>query len=435
MLQEQLALFKKSWRWNFYGCILYEAIQFFHTTLLIQHMQTPLYAILVTTLSLIPLAAKCSDFGFSASLPSYWLSLTKNRKTFSTLLMRHTITPLIIFSGISCIVFACVLRLSDSVNWVTILACCVLALAETCVAFLRRLLNLAWLTNAVVSGEILAFALKVSLWWLVWLTWHSVPLVLGLIVGHRLLLAGYFAYLYRRFVRQLPTTTEEFPLQKNLLFIQLSTGGLRVCRELCAAPALTCYIAYSNGIAPASLLYAASKLASSLQSLVKMTLGYSGAALLAQGAEHVSLFFSTLSKQLTNGIIIISIALACNADYLVHTYNLFSLLGAHTLTWILIQTLDSMAVVYENYYIRQQASQQLLCIRLLEVAMVGIGAYFLSSTLHLFIALLCLIKSISLLLTWWYAYIRWHVSWVVAPSFQPVCVGLIIGILLRCSCI
>lgn len=426
------AAFKSSLHWNFYGCIIYELIHLVHLLALQNNCNEIIYKTLLITTGLIPLAAKCADIGFSAYLPTHWTIINRSKKTFHYFLTTYCIPYM---AGAGCItsLYIGYLSMNNTNNSIIAIACGSTVFAELIVCYLRKLLNLAWQTKKVVLGELLALIILTAIFWTIWLNTHSITATLLCIAIHRWVLTYYFIQLFKAYQQTRPTdadTTTKLPTRAIFFTHQAITAVLRISRESFAPPILAYYIAQTMGTAPAAIFYTASMLTSGIKSVVKMIIGYSGSALLANQPTAAVNNFSVLTQVLVQGYVGIFIIGIINISTIIKLCSSMPMAYTIAFLWFVTQLIESVSFLYEQLYISRNASIVIVIFRLLEWLLFYASLSTLRYNLITLISVLTIIRSSILLCTWAYAYQCWQTEWKLKTNFYTITISSCIGIFL-----
>jgi hypothetical protein len=148
---------------------------------------------------------------------------------------------------------------------------------------------------------------------------------------------------------------------------------LRLSREVFTANFLTPFFAVKFGFEYAGIFYLAAVIAHSIQSVLKISVGYLGNAILANlknsSQSEKKRAFELLTQKLSTLIIPILIILFINHGKIL-SYANYATLNAATiglaLLFLTIQILDFILSLYEQFYIMEEASIKFFFYKILE---------------------------------------------------------------------
>jgi hypothetical protein len=180
---------------------------------------------------------------------------------------------------------------------------------------------------------------------------------------------------------------------------------------------LTPLFAIKFGLASAGIFYFASTLANAIQAMVKSVIGYSGNALLASikesGQAAKKEAFNILCQKLIKLTAPFIIFLAINHKAIT------TLSSAHTVTshtislcllFLIISFSEFFFILYEQFYIIEEAANKLFFFKLLELSIFYglITSEVISSPVTTLIGLIC-IRFVSFTIIAINAYYYWHI--------------------------
>lgn len=423
--------FHKEFRWNFFGSIFYECIKIIHQVGLMCYLSSSLYGLIGSTFSMIYFSTKIADSGATYTLPPFFNTLIKNRKNFTTLLFNYFLGPqipiVIITSYITLYLFK--QWFNPSFNVIPYLIIIpVLVVLETLRAFLRYLLHFSFKSKLVVCCELFTFTLYVLGIWTGFFSgiWHlslNLMLLAHLIESTCIvvLFVAFSYQLYRRLdAHESLTIPPKTP--QRFLHARIFNYFLRLSRELFSSNFITPLFALKFGLQTTGIFYFVGALMSSLQSIVKVSIGYSGNALLANVKDESGFAktraFMLLSEKTIKIIIPIVILLTIYGEKLMRFYpvetNIFSvfLLGS---IFLIIFISEFFVILYDQFYIVEEASQNLFFIKIAEYLFYYL--FVISNNNLSMIELLIRITIIRIASLGLMAY-NAHYTWQIKPSFK-----------------
>jgi hypothetical protein len=397
--------FHSGFRWTLAGSIVFEILKTSHNLLLL-HMLPALYGFIGSSFAIFYFVARIADFGATNSLSPFYRLFTQNKHSFRNkflkLYLLPTLAPLTLLT-VGAIWFY-------SKNFPTaprILALVLipaLIISETIRMFLRQFLHLAFKNRTVISIEFSTFSVYLLVLWLPVLATGTPPVlnaVFMFFLAESIIANTIFIATAKRLYRSIPdeTPTDETSaagdraatgkmqqaLWRKTFKVRVYNFFLRVSRDIFTMNVLTPLFAIRFGLKQAGLFYMAGTLATSLQSIVKATIGYSGGALLAnlknQSLGVQANAFRLLSKKLIYVILPIICIIAANHKAIIklsQTHSTTSIVAAFSLIYFFITFTEFFFILYEQFYILQEASRKLFMLKAFEFLMF----YSMVSTLH-----------------------------------------------------
>jgi hypothetical protein len=230
-----------------------------------------------------------------------------------------------------------------------------------------------------------------------------------------------------RYYKQLPVGQDGVSglpanLWRRLIATRLFNYLLRVGRNIFTGNFLTPLFAVKCGLAAAGLFYFASIVVSALQAVVKAIVGYSGNALLAtvknQGQQVKHEAFDVLCQKFV--LVVFPIIALCGLNFksiirLSHGGTITTYTLSILLLYLIISFMDFFFMLYEQFYIIEEAADRLFFFKVLEFALFYglISSSFVSSPIFTLLGLVG-IRSMSLVIITADAYYRWRIM----PNFR-----------------
>lgn len=369
-------------QWALYGSILFECIALGHRTALFCYMPLQSYGALVSILSIMHLANHIADFGATNSIPPLLPYFSKDKQSFRTMMLTHTIMPhfpvATAISIATIVYFAITLPGQYTIVHPAILA--VLIMSEIIGSFLRQFLYTIQDTKTAVSISLGLFCTRVFCLWVL-LFGYSIPLTPQLILYSHLISAAVSIALkiWRMgiFYQKLPDDDASAETLSGYFFLSIKIPNylLRLSRNLFNSNFLTPFFAAHFGLGTAGVFYFASKLSHFLVAVIKITIGYTGNGLLAaskkHSLEHTKKVFALLSGKLV-GISLPLVALFIMGSPFIATYwygqmvcQKVVILGA---LFLMLSIMEGFFILYECFYIIEHAASQLFIIKITELA-------------------------------------------------------------------
>ncbi len=375
------AQFKRSLRWTLSGSLIYETIKFAHCFLLLQLLPQAIYGVMGSLFSLIYLTTYIADLGATNSIPPFFHLFTQSKYDFKRFLLVFSLAPHL---PILC-VCAAGATIFASIKFSTlpyILLIPTIIILETTRSFLRLLLHTTFQAKRAVAVEVILFLLYLGIIWIPYLIFES-PITLNKIfIPHLIdsaLAVALFSLLIRKYYKRLhPAKESTLPhnLAKRLAVTRLFNYLLRVGRNFFTSNFLTPLFAIKFGLSTAGLFYFASTLINAIQAVVKSVIGYSGNALLANlktsTQESKREAFVLLSQKLILVLAPFIIVLSTNYKSILRLSRIGDITSytmALALLFMILAFLEFFFVLYEQFYIIEEAANKLFYFKLFEFAL------------------------------------------------------------------
>jgi hypothetical protein len=433
--------FSKNFRWTLAGSITYEVLKAVHCFFLLQMLPPHLYGSMGSLFSIIYLATYIADLGATNSIPPFLHIFIRNKVTFKRFLLFYSFLPslpFIVFCAIGTTVYV-----YSNFSYLPYLIIIVsLVILETIRSFFRLLLYTTFHAKRVVITEVVLFIIYIANVWVPYLLFHH-PITLNhIFIPHlidSILAVSIFLILIKSFYKTLPVdSTNHLPhsLTKRLISTRLFNYLLRVSRSLFTPNFLTPLFALKFGLASAGLFYFGSTIISALQSIIKAAIGYSGNALLAnvkdntQGVKKEA--FSVLCQKLIILILPLIILLSVNYKAIVRlslipaapNYTL-----ALSLLYLFITCTEFFFMLYEQFYIIEEAAHKLFFFKLIELAIFYgfIKSAIVSSPIATLLGIIS-IRLISFSIIATNAFYLWKIKPDIKANIRYVSVWIIVSL-------
>ncbi len=415
--------FQLACRWILCGSILFESGKVIHNFFLIKFLSNnAFFGIIGSLFSMVYLTARIIDLGATNSVPPYWRQFTKSKQNFFSLLFNYFFLPsipLAIIAPFVALHFFSTKFPDANIYWFLIP---ILIVLEAIRSFFRLFLHVAGKTSKVVGFELFAFVVFVTAIWGPLLFLNANPTLNQLFIPFlidTIISVLYMTYLARQVYKRLPNEegTIQRSIWKKLSQVRALNLLLRAGRDIFASNLLTPLFAIKCGLAQAGLFYFASQLARLLQEVLKGPLIYSGNAMLAELKEgsihHKKAAFSELSLKLMTILTPIIIFLIINYQALLRLAKDNSATGLtinFTLLFLLITLSESLFIMYEQFYIIEEATTKLFLFKIIDFSLFYI-LIFSQETLTPIPALLAIIgiRALSFTLIAVNAYFTWRI--------------------------
>lgn len=373
--------FHYNFRWNLIGSLLYEGAKTAHNFFLFKLFHAHIFGLMGSILSLTYLTTKYADFGITYALPPFFNDITKSKANFRTILLGYFVVPqlpiICLAAGIAAYFFTHKFYFIDECPSPFVVP--TIIILETLRWFLRHFLHMAFRSKRIVQCEVISFLLYLVSIWTILYIYDFKPSLNAIFIPHVIesgVIVSLFCIMLFRFYRSLPDDVEvELPRRffPRLLEARLFNYAIRISREFFTSNFLTPFFALKFGIAQAAFFYFAGTIGTSIQSIVKVAIGYSGNALFAnlkhesQHAKKEAFFL--LSDKLMRIIAPLFIFIIINLRWILslgQTSNPKYVTIALLMLYLFIIFTEFFFILYEQFYIIEEASRKLFVLKLLE---------------------------------------------------------------------
>ena len=414
--------FKNGLRWNLVGSMAYEGVKIIHHLFLLKFLDVPLYGMIGSTLGLLYFTTKIADFGTTFSLPPFFHLFSKSKNGFKKLFFVHFLlpqSPIIILASLAATYFYRQKLITHSSLFFLFP---IIIILETVRSFFRYFLNFYFKTKTVVLLELTTFFSYVASMWLCVLVFNY-PISLNLTFTLHTLESGIvvliFALLTYSIYKKIPNQEGELPegVGKRILNMRVFNYLLRISKDLFTRNFLTPLFALKFGFEQAGFFFFAGTIATSIQSIIKYSIGYSGNALFAnikQSPQSVKKeAFDLLCRKLTKIVAPIIIFLLLNYKFVMKigkagnpTLTTFALF----LMFLILILAEFFLLLYEQFYIIEEASRKLFFFKALEFILLYIAiSSKTSSTPLMLLTNMLIIRLISFIIIAINAYFNWKI--------------------------
>ncbi len=462
-------IYKKNMQWGLYGSMLFEGIVLVHRVMIFSTLSLQAYGIVVSMLSLIHLGAHIADWGATNSVPPLLPYFTRSKQHFKSMMLYHTLAlhlPIVLLTtAIMAMWLQAHPALIDMPGALAIFA--FLVCIESARNFVRQFLYTVQRTQLVVTIELSLLFGRIVVLWGAYLVLQQ-PLtpffILASHVVEMLLCMLLFAGVLRGVYRGLPDYAAQFsglcsypsrhsaeglvpqderiqhpahPEERATSVASVSKGNfqyfarikffnyiLRLSRNLFTSNFLTPLFALHFGLATAGIFYFASKLASALLSVVKITIGYAGNGLLAAAKKtsdsQLRVVFARLSRKLfliSVPLVAVFIVLAPLVSHFWYAQQLSYQIFMLCTLFLLLSIAECSFILYECFYIIQHAAQQLFVMKLVELAIFyGFMYFFKTTSPYVLLMGVVMVRLLTLAAVVYHAYCYWHVAPAIKKS-------------------
>lgn len=433
--------FASSFRWNIFGSISYEGLKVAHQTFLLYVINAQSYGLIGSVFSIIYLVIYLSKFGIGDTLAPFLNTFIESKKNFVQLFIKNYVLPQIVVFSIAAIIATYFYSNSffNNAQSPYLILLPLIIICEGMRIFFRRFLHIIFFSKATVIVE------TVLMFFFLFLVWFPY-LILGFPMTPNLIFIPYFldsvvaiiifTFMIIKFYKTLPNTETSYP--KNfwirILKSRFFNYSIQVSKNFFTGNFLTPFFASQFGLVEAGIFNFANHLAESIKSVMKVTILFSGNALLAKiktAALSVKRdAFKMLGEKLNLIIYPIIIFLLINYKPLLNLKAATNITGEAlllTLVFLIITFMDHFFLIYEQFYIVEEQAHKLFIFKILEFGLfyIFIIANGISTPLAALLGILVLrILTFSVIATNAYG------LWKIKPNFKIRLKFLIIYIII-----
>jgi len=363
--------------------------------------------------------------GVTNSITPFLQLLSQNKNNWQFLLIQKTLLPhlpLILLTSIGTLVYFLHTSLAKNIDVTLGIIMMALIILESGQSFMRQLLYALFQTTAVVSIELgLLIARYGAIWGLSLLC--NYPMTISLIMwshlASTLICLSLFLALLTRVYKKLPETELNIPAHFSWRLAQNRAYNylLRLSRNIFSIHFLTPLFAFQFGLKTAGLFFFASKLARIVSAVVKLSIGYSGNGLLAQiknkALPEKRAAFSLLAAKLLSLIIpacALFAPLCAGALHRGYIQSAATDIFVLCLLYLIITFFEFFFMLYEQWYILEEAAHRLCIIKLIELgALFALLKYCPLSAIQL-LAILIIVRALHFGFIAFHAYKTWGIA-------------------------
>lgn len=343
-------------------------------------MESSSYGLMGSIFSIIYLTVYLSEFGFGATLPPFLNTFTQSKNNFKNIFIKYYFLPqfLLIFTGASIATllysksFLCN-RFSPFSFLIPLII-----IFESIRIFFRRFLHTVFISKPTVIIETVLVLIYIFVVWIPYLFFNFrmtqnlvfVPYLLDSVLG-----VSTFTFLVFRFYKTLPEKPLSAPknLWKRIIKTRFFNYSIQVGKNLFTGNFLTPFFATSFGLKEAGVFNLANHIAESIKAMMKVTIIFSGNALLAK-LKSTSITikrqaFKLLGEKLNKVIYPLIIFLIINYRTLLNLRGISDIKSSTltlALTFLLITFMEYFFLVYEQFYIVEERANKLFIFKFLE---------------------------------------------------------------------
>jgi hypothetical protein len=420
--------FNTAFAWNLSGSIIFEGLRVAHNTLLMSLVAKSVFGTIGSLFSVMFLIARIMDFGGSFSIPPFFKKIFVSKQSFLRITTFLFALPTLTIGIVAATVVYYFNTFSHHKSLLIIVL--VTALLEGIRSLLRKILYTNFFGRYAIISELFVFFMFLGIVWggyflfsfkltpIFVCTAYFIDAFTAIVI---FLLLTRKIYLELPSVDQASSTNVIEALWYNIMKTRAFNFCLRLSKELFNSNFITPLFAYKFGLAHAGIFYFASNIGIALQAVVRVGVGYSGDALLANlknesVATRVSAF-DLICKKLTSVVIPIVIILFVNYRELMSLVknNGPWLLFAFASLYLLLIFSEFFFSVYEQFYIIEDRTSTLLLFKFLEfvllLSVIHLGRGLTS--LIFFISIL-VVRAVSFTILTTHAYATWRIK----PTFK-----------------
>ncbi|MBX9831329.1 hypothetical protein K2X40_05200 [Candidatus Babeliales bacterium] len=422
--------FNHGFTWNLWGSTIFESLKIMHNIFLIRFLDGSTYGLVGMLFATIYLASRLADFGSAYTLAPFFYFFTKSKQTFKAIFLRQYLMPVLpIAATVTALATYWTYQNCTGLEHVPyLLVVPLLIFTETIRCIFRQFLHIAFKSKPTILIELFIFVGYLALVWGSYAYAGSVlssNLIFVPYCADSLIALSFFMFLMWRLYQALPN--EHVPVPENL-FKRMATTRLfnyllHLNRQLFTSNMVTPLFAVKFGLKQAGLFYFASTIARSLHDIIKSTVGHPGNALLATLKENGSKeqkksAFEVLSAKLVIIVVPIIIFLVLNYGKLLKLSFInqpTSMIITFSIMYLLITFSELFFILYEQFYILEEAASSLFSFKLLEIIFfyTFVVANDTSSPVVILLSIVS-IRALSFLMVSLNAFYRWGIK----PNFK-----------------
>ncbi len=417
------------------GSIIYEFIKTIHNFFLIGFLPLQEFGLIGSILSIIYLSVKFSDIGTTHALQPFFYLLQKSKVFFIKIFLQYFVLPQLPAIAVTAIIasMVCYTKFPLNIAFFLFVILPVLIFLETLRSFFRYFLHFSFNSSRVVIYEISSYIVYVSFIWigLLWFSTYITALQI-ILLAHLIdslcvvmvfvvLIVNHYKKLSDAVGIQVPRTILA-RINKMRIFNYL----LRISRELFTNSFLTPLFAFKFGLPKIGLFFFAGSIATSIQSIIKAVIGFSGTALLAnlkeESLERKKRAFELLVRKLLLILLPGIIIMLSNIHLILSLsirYSSASLILISLVLFCCLLAIEFFFMLYEQFYIMEESAQHLFIVKLFEFLLlylvIGVGTFDLLKTFGLIV----LVRWLSFIIVVINAYYRWQLKPHLFPLSPP----------------
>lgn len=416
--------FAKGFSWNLWGSIVYEATKTLHLFFLMQCCSSAGYGVISSIFSIAYFATYLIDLGAYTTLPPFIAIWTQSKSSFRSCVINYYLIPfsigfIITIGGLILLLNRHIITAATTGLFIIVP---IIIFFESFRTFFRLMLHLLFQSKYIVIFETSFLLLYFSSIWIAYLFFSQPISPYIVFIPHCIdSIAGvlFCSWLLYRYYQQLPDKSNAYPqgLSKRIFATRGFNYLLRLSRHMFTNGFLTPFFAIRFGFKSAGLFYFASTCASSLQSIIKAIMVYSGNAFLANvkdsSLEVKKEAFNILSQKLTAVVVPIIIFLVINYNTilrLTQTHNPTYFTLALAALFFMITTTEFYLILYEQFYIIEEASKNIFLFKVIEMILFYMVIKYLSGSIVSTLLGVVIIRLVSFCIIAVNAFFTWRIK-------------------------
>ncbi len=416
------------------GSLTYELLVIAHSSAILSIFGLETYGLLGSLLGIIHIGIHLADMGMTNSVTPFLELFLQSKQNWRFLLIQRTLLPhlpCVMLTSLAVLTFFLHTTLLKNIECMLLIIILILIILETFQSFMRQLLYALFKTKAVIATEIGILIIRLGvIWELHFLTQHHVTLslIMWSHLASVLICLAIFSMLLFSTYKKLADTNLDIPAYFGWRLVHNRAYNylLRLSRNIFTVHFLTPLFAFQFGLKTAGLFFFASKLAKVVSAVVKLSIGYSGNGLLARVKNHDLIIKRTVFTQLSSkllSIVVPACALffplcvgALHSGYVQSTTaDIFVL----CLLFLMLTFFEFFFMLYEQWYILEEAAQHLCMIKLIELATLFVLLKYISLPPTEFLVTLILIRALHFGFIAIHAYRMWGIRLVYQFNLKP----------------
>ena len=375
--------FTSSFRWNIAGSVAYEVLKVLHQTFLLYVVNAPTYGLIGSVFSIIYLIIYLTKLGVGDTLAPFLNIFIKSKQNFKHLFIKTYVLPQLLFFACAAVITTYFYSKSffNNPDAPFLLLIPLTITFEGMRIFLRRFLHTVFLSKATVIVETLLAIFFYSAVWIphLFLGWKmTTNLVFTPYLLDSAIAIIIFIFMVTKFYKTLPNKALCYPKNfwPRIFKARFFNYSTQVSKNFFTGNFLTPFFASQFGLTQAGIFNLANHIAEAIKSVMKVTILFSGNALLAKiktaTIQTKRQAFNMLGEKLNIIMYPMIIFLAINYKPLLRLKIATDITGAAlllTLTFLIITFMEHFFLIYEQFYIVEEQAHKLFVFKILEFAL------------------------------------------------------------------
>ncbi len=422
-LQKIEKSFHRGVKWNIAGSIIYEIFKTGHCLFLWKLIDPIMYGKVGSLFSIMYLAIRLADFGLTYSLPPFVKSFTKSKKSFVNFFIYHSFLPHTIPVIIVAVAVTYWYEAHFNPPYTYLLP--LLIIIETARSFLRMFLHTVFKSKITVIIELIVFFSYISYIWGAHLV-IGMPLTINLVfIPHlvdSIVSLICFFIIIKKYYKKLPD--KEFQnlsskdMKKRIFRTRAFNYLLRLNRNMFTSNLLTPLFAIVYDLEAAGIFYFASSIANAIHAIIRSVVNFAGGGLFAH-LKDAEIYdkknaFKVLSCKVMYIIMSIGIFFLINYRNIIRYGNSSSSIAlalSYSILYLMITVTEFFFLLYEQFYIIEEATQRLFLFKLFELILFY-GIIYLKisnlTTLTTTLITIIIVRVVNIFIIGTDAYLRWN---------------------------